>query len=245
MPVRTTVLRPDRRARLHERMAAQMRAGRQCYIVYPLVEESEASDLADATSMAEELQSGPFREFRVGLLHGRMKADEKDAVMRRFKAGEIHCLVATTVIEVGIDVPNATVMLIESAEQFGLAQLHQLRGRVGRGAERSFCVLLSDAPTRDSAERMNAMASTSDGFAIAEIDLKMRGPGDFFGTRQSGLPQLKVADLSQEMEMLKQARDDAAGILERDADLRLPVHAALRQALIQRFGDSLGLAAVG
>jgi ATP-dependent DNA helicase RecG len=154
-------------------------------------------------------------------------------------------LVATTVIEVGVDVPNATVMVIENAENFGLSQLHQLRGRVGRGAERSHCVLVSDLATPDAAERIRAMCDTTDGFELAEADLRMRGPGDFFGTRQSGLPALKVADLTQELEMLKVCRDDAQQILDRDPDLREPRHQPLRDEIVRRFGTQLGLASIG
>jgi ATP-dependent DNA helicase RecG len=246
MPVRTTVLRPDLRARLHERMAAQMRAGRQCYIVYPLVEESEASDLADATSMAEELQSGPFREFRVGLLHGRMKADEKDAVMRRFKAGEIHCLVATTVIEVGIDVPNATIMVVEHAERFGLAQLHQLRGRVGRGGGESFCCLVAgDERSPEAMERLQVLERTSDGFEVAEADLRIRGPGEYLGTRQAGIPGFRAANLVRDAKLLELARGEADAWLARDPDLAAPESAELRRVVEQRFGEKLALAEVG
>jgi ATP-dependent DNA helicase RecG len=149
------------------------------------------------------------------------------------------------VIEVGVDVPNATVMLIDNAEQFGLAQLHQLRGRVGRGEHKSLCILLSDAPTPDSVERMRVMTQTTDGFEIAEADLKLRGPGEFFGTRQIGLPELKVADLSQELDMLKVARNDAMAILDRDPELREAGHRAVRAELIRRFGERLGLGAIG
>jgi ATP-dependent DNA helicase RecG len=246
VPVRTTVLRPAMRGRLHERMAAQMRAGRQCYIVYPLVEESEASDLADATSMAEELQSGPFREFRVGLLHGRMKADEKDAVMRRFKAGEIHCLVATTVIEVGIDVPNATIMVVEHAERFGLAQLHQLRGRVGRGGGESFCCLVAgDERSPEAMERLQVLERTSDGFEVAEADLRIRGPGEYLGTRQAGIPGFRAANLVRDAQFLELARREADEWLARDPELALPESAELRRTVEQRFGEKLALAEVG
>jgi ATP-dependent DNA helicase RecG len=246
MPVRTTVLRPDLRSRLHERMAAQMRAGRQCYIVYPLVDESEASDLADATSMAEQLQAGPFREFRVGLLHGRMKADEKDAVMRRFKAGEIHCLVATTVIEVGIDVPNATIMVVEHAERFGLAQLHQLRGRVGRGGGESFCCLVAtDERSPEAMERLRVLERTSDGFEVAEADLRIRGPGEYLGTRQAGIPGFRAANLVRDAELLELARSEADKWLAHDPRLALPESAELKGVIEERFGEKLALAEVG
>jgi ATP-dependent DNA helicase RecG len=246
MPVRTTVLRPSARERLHERMAAQMRTGRQCYIVYPLVEESETSDLADATSMAEELQSGAFREFRVGLLHGRMKADEKDAVMRRFKAGEIHALVATTVIEVGIDVPNATIMVVEHAERFGLAQLHQLRGRVGRGGGESYCCLIaSDEQSPEAMERLRVLELTTDGFAVAEADLRIRGPGEYLGTRQAGTATFRAANLVRDVELLELARREADRWLEQDPDLARAESAELKRAVEKRWGKKLALAAVG
>ena len=245
-PVVTRVIRTGARARLHERMAAAMREGRQCYVVYPLVEESEAMDLADATSMAEQLQKGAFRDFRVGLLHGRMKATEKDAVMRRFKAGELHVLVATTVIEVGIDVPNATIMVVEHAERFGLAQLHQLRGRVGRGSLESFCCLVADVgQSRDSFERLRVLETTSDGFAVAEADLRIRGPGEYLGTRQSGAPALRAANLVRDAEVLEQARKEAAAWLAEDPRLVTPASADLRRVLAARWAGLLDLAEVG
>ena len=246
MPIVTRVVRTTARAKLYERMAAAMREGRQCYIVYPLVEESETLDLADATSMAEQLQQGPFREFRVGLLHGRMKPAEKEAVMRRFKDGELQVLVATTVIEVGIDVPNATIMVIEHAERFGLAQMHQLRGRVGRGSQESFCCLVADVgQSRDSFERVKVLESTGDGFAIAEADLKLRGPGEYLGTRQSGTPALRAANLVRDGEVLAEAREAALGWLRGDPKLELPESAELRRVLSSRWEGLLDLAEVG
>jgi ATP-dependent DNA helicase RecG len=245
-PVVTRVVRPAARAKLHERMAAAMREGRQCYVVYPLVEESEQMDLADATSAAEQLQQGPFRDFRVGLLHGRMKAAEKEAVMRRFQAGDLHVLVATTVIEVGIDVPNATVMVIEHAERFGLAQLHQLRGRVGRGSAESFCCLVADASqSRDSMERLTVMERTTDGFAIAEADLRLRGPGEYLGTRQSGTPALRAANLVRDGEVLEDARREALSWVAGDPKLEHAESAELRRVLASRWGSLLDLAEVG
>jgi ATP-dependent DNA helicase RecG len=245
-PVVTKVIRPAMRSKLHARIAATLREGRQCYIVYPLVEESEAMDLADATSMAEQLQQGPFRDFRVGLLHGRMKAAEKDAVMRRFKAGEIDVLIATTVIEVGIDVPNATIMVIEHAERFGLAQLHQLRGRVGRGSVDSFCCLVADVgQSRESFERLTVMESTSDGFAVAEADLRLRGPGEYLGTRQSGTPALRAANLVRDGELLELARREAQAWLAADPKLEKPESEELRRVLQARWRSLLDLAEVG
>ena len=246
VPVSTRVLRPSQRERLHERMALQMKAGRQCYIVYPLIEESEVSDLADATSAAESLQKGAFKGFRVGLLHGRMKADEKDAVMRRFKAGEIHALVATTVIEVGIDVPNATIMVVEHAERFGLAQLHQLRGRVGRGGGESFCCLVaSEEQSPDAIERLRVLEETTDGFAVAEADLRIRGPGEYLGTRQAGVPAFRAANLVRDAELLEVARREAEAWLARDQELARPESGELRRAIERRWGEKLALAEVG
>ncbi|TFH25650.1 MAG: hypothetical protein E4H03_00010 [Myxococcales bacterium] len=236
----------SKRQRLHERMAASMAERRQCYIVYPLVEESEKMDLADATTMADELQRGAFRDFRVGLIHGRMRADEKDAVMRRFKAGDLHCLVATTVIEVGIDVPNASIMVIEHADRFGLAQLHQLRGRVGRGAGDAYCCLVTDRKrSPDSMERLRVMERTGDGFEIAEADLRLRGPGEYLGTRQAGVPAFRAANLVRDGELLELARREAERWIERDPTLSLPESGELKRTIERRWGETLRLAEVG
>jgi ATP-dependent DNA helicase RecG len=179
-------------------------------VIYPLVEESEKVDLKAATEMAEHLSKHVFPDFAVALLHGRMKGDEKERVMRAFASGALHVLVSTTVVEVGVDVPNATVMIVEHAERFGLSQLHQLRGRVGRGGHESSCVLLYQAPWSDEArERLKAMSETNDGFVIAERDLRLRGPGDFFGTRQSGVPQLRAGDLTRDVDLLELAYSEA------------------------------------
>ncbi|MCB1882354.1 MAG: ATP-dependent DNA helicase RecG, partial [Gammaproteobacteria bacterium] len=180
-----------------------VREGAQAYVVYPLVEESEKLDLRAAEDAYKELGEGPLAEFRVGLLHGRMKAAEKDAVMQAFHRGEIRVLVSTTVIEVGVDNPNATVMIVDHAERFGLSQLHQLRGRVGRGRERSWCILIAGHElSAEGRERLETMARTNDGFEIAETDLRMRGSGDFFGVRQSGMPMFKIADILRDRETL-------------------------------------------
>src|SRR5262249_23067418 len=183
---------------------------------------------------------------RVGLIHGRMGFEAKDAVMRAFKAAELEVLVATTVIEVGIDVPNATVMLIEHAERFGLAQLHQLRGRVGRGRDRPDCILLASGLLGDEAQRrLRAMCETQDGFRIAEVDLEIRGPGEFFGTRQAGLPEFRAANLLTDGRLLEEARGEALALVERDPGLRLPAHGQLRAALVTRWQEKLDLASVG
>jgi ATP-dependent DNA helicase RecG len=241
-----TGVRDERgRARVYAFLREQMQAGRQVYVVYPLVEESEVLDLRAATDMARRLQSEIFPEFRVGLLHGRMSFAEKDGVMGEFRSGAIQLLVSTTVIEVGIDVPNATVMLVEHAERFGLSQLHQLRGRVGRGSERSYCILMSAGASEEARRRLAAMEETGDGFRIAEADLGIRGPGDFFGTRQSGLPAFRVADLLRDAALLEEARQEAFALVAADPDLARPEHRALRAALLARWRGKLDLASVG
>ena len=209
-PVRTWVKPESRRDEIYQLIREQLDAGRQAYIIYPLVEESEKIDLKSATEMADHLQTEIFPAYRVALLHGRMKQDVKDRVMMTFATGQVQILVSTTVIEVGVDVPNASVMVVEHAERFGLSQLHQLRGRVGRGSWESHCILLYQAPwTDDARERLKAMADTNDGFVIAERDLELRGPGDFFGTRQSGLPRLRTGDLVRDREIMEDAHREA------------------------------------
>jgi ATP-dependent DNA helicase RecG len=241
-----TKARPESaRAKIYRFLREQVREGRQVYVVYPLVEESEVVDLRAATEMAERLRREVFPDLSIGLLHGRMPFAEKDRVMREFKAGAIHVLVSTTVIEVGIDVPNASVMLVEHAERFGLSQLHQLRGRVGRGPWRSYCILLSGAASEEARQRLAAMTATNDGFKIAEADLTLRGPGDFFGTRQSGLPEFRVADLLRDAAALEAARRDAVALVREDPQLRAPEHRALRGALLQRWRGKIDLAGVG
>ena len=244
-PVVTKARTESARRQIYGFLREQVSEGRQVYVVYPLVEESEALDLRAATEMAARLQGEVFADLRIGLLHGRMAFAEKDRVMREFKAGAIHILVSTTVIEVGIDVPNASVMLIEHAERFGLSQLHQLRGRVGRGPWKSYCILLSGAASEDARRRLDAMTATGDGFKIAEADLSLRGPGDFFGTRQSGLPEFRVADLLRDAAALEAARRDAVALIRDDPQLLAPEHRALRAALLHRWRGKLDLAGVG
>jgi ATP-dependent DNA helicase RecG len=233
------------RGKIYRFLREQVADGRQVYVVCPLVEESEALDLQAATEMADRLGREVFPDLTIGLLHGRMPFAEKDRVMREFKAGAIHVLVSTTVIEVGIDVPNASVMLVEHAERFGLSQLHQLRGRVGRGPWKSYCILLSGASSEEAKRRLDAMTATGDGFKIAEADLALRGPGDFFGTRQSGLPQFRVADLLRDAPALEAARRDAVALIREDPNLVAPAHRTLRAALLQRWRGKLDLAGVG
>ncbi|WNG16813.1 ATP-dependent DNA helicase RecG [Cystobacter fuscus] len=245
-PVKTRVFNDKQRARVYEAVAAEVAKGHQAYVVYPLVEESEKLDLEDATRGVDKLRQ-VFPGVEVGLLHGRMKPEEKDAVMDAFRAGQIQILVCTTVVEVGVDVPNASVMAIESAERFGLSQLHQLRGRVGRGAAESYCFLVANLArsSMESSERLGVMEHSSDGFVIAEKDLEIRGPGEFLGTRQSGLPELAVANLARDGDLLSIAQQEARAILARDPQLRAPEHQGLVKALEERWEGRLALARVG
>jgi ATP-dependent DNA helicase RecG len=241
-PIETLVFGEEKRPEVKQLIAREVGAGRQVYVVYPLVEESEKMDLKDATQRYEYLRDKVFPRLSVGLVHGRMKTADKEDVMRRFVAGEIQILVSTTVIEVGVDVPNASVMIVEHAERFGLSQLHQLRGRVGRGAEKSYCVLLtSDKQTAVAMERLGIMAKTNDGFVIAEKDLELRGPGELLGTRQSGLPEFRVANLVRDQQFLEGARKEAEFYLAKGE--QSPETAKM----IERVkGDArFGLAAVG
>ena len=214
-PIRTIAKSGSRRDEVHRMARKELEAGRQVYVIYPLVEESEKVDVRAATEMAQHLQAEVFPEYSVALLHGRLKSEEKDRVMAAFSRGDVHVLVSTTVVEVGVDVPNATMMVVEHAERFGLSQLHQLRGRVGRGAHGSICALVYEYPISEAARsRLDALVETTDGFVIAERDLALRGPGDFFGTRQSGLPTLRVGDLLRDHALMDEARRDAVAWLD-------------------------------
>ncbi|MCX5670287.1 MAG: helicase-related protein [Planctomycetota bacterium] len=210
-----------------------------------MVEENEALELRAATEEAERLAKEVFPEFKVGLLHGRMKPEEKDEVMDRFRGGELHVLVSTLVIEVGVDVPNATVMMIEHAERFGLAQLHQLRGRIGRGAAKSTCILLGEPQTEEAQRRLQVMCETTDGFRIAEDDLRLRGPGEFFGTRQHGMPELMIGNVVEDYDLLRLARKEAFAWIREDPTLSRPESEPIRRALGKRFHDTLRLIEVG
>ncbi|MBI5474360.1 MAG: ATP-dependent DNA helicase RecG [Ignavibacteriae bacterium] len=261
-PIKTVLRYEEEKASVFTFVRDEINKGRQAYFVYPLVEESEKLDLKAATVHYEQLQSAVFPDLKLGLLHGRLSSEEKDEVMQRFKNKEIHILVATTVIEVGIDVPNASIMVIENAERFGLSQLHQLRGRVGRGSEQSFCILLSKKWIAAKANRLSAdpvkmheaideqrlaerrlatMVQTNDGFKIAEVDLQLRGPGDFFGTRQSGLPEFRVADILTDTVLLDEARRDAFELVEKDPHLKLPEHHVVAEHLRSLHRDAFAL----
>jgi ATP-dependent DNA helicase RecG len=231
-PIRTRVLYPRERGRAYTFIQSQVRQGRQAFIIYPLVESSDKIEARAAVDEYERLSKDVFPNLRVGLLHGQLGAQEKDEVMSSFAAGELDVLVATSVVEVGIDVPNATVMLIDGAERFGLAQLHQFRGRVGRGAHESYCYLLAESLSEQARERLTAVESTTDGFVLAEKDLEMRGPGEFLGTRQSGFPELPMA-MHANTRMLHQVREEAAQLLEADPDLSEPGHAQLAERVAE------------
>ena len=241
----TTLLRS---ASAHEKVMAflnrELEKGRQGYVVYPIIEESDKLALKAATTMYDELSEGALKGRRLALLHGRVGADERDSIMRRFRDGKIDVLVATTVIEVGIDVPNATVMIVEHPERFGLSQLHQLRGRVGRGAEESFCILVGRGGP-DSATRLQVLVDTDDGFEIARADLRLRGMGDLFGERQSGLPMFRVADPIRDEALNVKAREAADVVMQKDPDLKAPAHRALRKVLSQRYARAMELFRVG
>lgn len=224
------------RERINKFIRKQVTQGRQVYIVCPLVEESDAVQAKAASEHADELASKTFRDLRVGLIHGKMKASEKDKVMYDFVRGDMDILVSTTVIEVGVNVPNASLMVVENAERFGLAQLHQLRGRVGRGEHQSYCILFCNSKSEVARERMKVMEQTSDGFVISEKDLELRGPGDFFGTRQHGIPDMKIANLYKDMDILKQAQEAALKLIEMDRKLELPQNRLLCKAVQEKFG---------
>ena len=245
--VRTRVTDEAKRERVYEFLAAELGAGRQVYVVLPVIEESEKADLRAATATHDALSKHPLlRRWKWGLLHGRLKAEERQRVMADFVAGKLRGLVSTTVIEVGVDVPNATVMLIEQAERFGLAQLHQLRGRIGRGEHVSTCVLMAGPSIRpEAAERLRVVASTQNGFRLAEEDLRLRGPGELWGTLQTGLPRFRVADLARDAALLGEAQADARALLAADPELDQAEHGPLRRALSARFHEEVSWSPTG
>jgi ATP-dependent DNA helicase RecG len=242
-PVRTHWKTPEERLKVYAGVRKLIEEGRQAYVICPLIDESDKLQVRAAEQMAEHLQKDVFPDLRVGLLHGRMKPAEKEAVMDAFRAGELDILVSTTVIEVGVDVPNAAAIVIEDADRFGLAQLHQLRGRVGRSDHQSYCILIANPKSDDGQRRMEIMTRTNNGFLIAEEDLRIRGPGEIYGTRQSGMPSFRVADLVKDMRLLEVARQEAFHLLEQDPDLSRPEHAALLEA-VDRFRHRFAIATV-
>jgi ATP-dependent DNA helicase RecG len=231
IPIETRRYLGPERATAYDLVRAEIANGHQVFVICPLVEESETTEAKAAIAEAQRLKTDVFPDLEIAVLHGRMSGREKDRIMTAFRDREADILVATSVIEVGIDVPNATVMLVEGADRFGLAQLHQFRGRVGRGGNRSYCLLLADEATPEAEARLQTMVETNDGFLLAEKDLELRGPGDFIGTRQSGLPEMTWLDGSFDTRLLDQARQTAEALLDADPDLSDPAHAALKERL--------------
>ncbi len=243
--VRTYLVRPENRDKWWEFFRKQLRKGRQGYVVTPLVEDSAQLDVASLEAAYEALANGQLEAFRLGLIHGRMSSSEKDAVMERFRSGDIQVLVCTSVVEVGVDVPNATLMTIEGAERFGLAQLHQLRGRITRGRFPGHCGVFADPQTDEARRRLKAFTSCTDGFRLAEVDFALRGPGELLGTRQHGVPPLRIADLRRDTDLLVEAREDAQALVDADPGLSLPEHNLLRRMVLARYGKLLDLGHVG
>ena len=244
-PIRTAIRSQKKREDVYRFVEQEVKDGGQVYIVYPLVEESEALDLKDATAGFEKLKK-QFPDFKVGLIHGQMKTEEKDGAMQAFIKNEIQILVSTTVIEVGVDVPNASIMIIEHAERFGLSQLHQLRGRIGRGERQSYCILMPDVKvSKSGAVRLKTMEETNDGFRIAEADLKLRGPGDFLGTKQSGLPDFKFADIVEDQFLLGQAKEKAMELLGEDPQLQSPQNNSLQKIFSPYFKEKVKFYGMG
>jgi ATP-dependent DNA helicase RecG len=243
-PIATRVVDPTDSDKVYGFLAERVRHGEQGYVVVPAVDESELG-LKDVYSHMKTLATGPLHDARLEILHGRMNRSEREVVMDRFRNGEIDVLVATVVIEVGVDVANATMMVVEHAERFGLAQLHQLRGRVGRGTAKSVCAFIGDPTTDDGRKRLDAIAETNDGFKIAELDLAIRGPGELFGARQSGLPPLRVANLIEDLDLLGLARRDAMEWISRDPRLVEPDAAEAKRLVLDLYGTALGLGDVG
>ncbi len=243
--VATYLVPPGAEERWWAFFGGKLREGRQGYVITPLVEDSDQVQGASLEEAYEALANGPLEAFRLGLLHGRMSSEEKEAVMRAFERGEIQVLVSTSVVEVGIDVPNATLMTIQGGERFGLAQLHQLRGRISRGRHPGICGVFANPQTEEARQRLQAFEKTTDGFELAEIDFRLRGPGELFGTRQHGLPPMRIADLVRDAAVLEEARRDAAAMVAEDPGLARPEHARLRRMVLARYGRALDLADVG
>jgi ATP-dependent DNA helicase RecG len=244
-PVNTYLVEPDKQDRWWQFVRDRLREGRQAYVVAPLVDESETVSAPSVAEAFEQLTNGELEAFRMGLLHGRMSSAEKQQAMEDFRDGETQVLVSTSVIEVGVDVSNASVMTVAGAERFGLAQLHQFRGRVGRGNHPGFCGVLLGEMSTQSRERLEAFASSTDGFALAELDFELRGPGDLFGTQQHGLPPLRIADLNRDRELLEEARREAQLLIAADPGLEHANHAKLRHQMLARYGKALDISDVG
>ena len=245
IPIKTLEFNQEQSNKAYALVKEELNYGRQAYIIYPVIEESYALDIAGAKKMFVELKNGAFKGFRLGLIHGKLKTKEQNEIMLKFKNKQLDLLVATTILEVGIDIPNATCMIIASAQRFGLSQLHQLRGRIGRGKLQSFCILIADSQTEDSKARLGAMVASGDGFHIAEEDLRIRGPGEFFGNRQHGLAELKIANPLIQMQLLKSAREEAINLLNQDVHLTERPHQLLKAKLLQRFPEYEKLMLVG
>ncbi len=235
--IKTYVRKESNRRDIYDFAKTQINEGRQIYIVCPLVEESETLNIKSATELYEELSLDEFEDYRVSLLHGKMKAKEKDEVMLEFKSGKVDILISTTVIEVGVNVPNASIMIIENSERFGLAQLHQLRGRIGRGEYQSYCILMNEGKGKVAKQRMDIMEQTNDGFLISEKDLEIRGPGEFFGIRQHGLPELRVANFPRDMQILKAVQETCFEILDKDPELELEEHLGIKRKIKNMFNS--------
>jgi ATP-dependent DNA helicase RecG len=244
-PVKTYWAKDDQRDKWWAFFTRKLNEGRQGYVIVPLVEESAEAQATSLNEAYESLANGPLEAFRLGLVHGRLTQAEKDAAMEDFRSGRTQALIATSVVEVGVDVPNATVMTIEGADHFGLAQLHQLRGRISRGAFPGYCTAFTTSETDDVKQRIEAFVSTTDGFRLAELDFALRGPGHLLGTQQSGMPPLMIADLERDREILNEARRDAQAIVELDPGLADPAFAKIRRMVLSRFGHALELADVG
>jgi ATP-dependent DNA helicase RecG len=244
-PVNTYLVETDQEPRWWHFVRERLREGRQAFFVAPLVDESENVAAPSVASAFEQLTNGELADFRLGLLHGRLSSAEKQDIMAEFRAGRTQVLVSTTVIEVGVDVPNATVMVVAGADRFGLAQLHQLRGRVGRGSRPGYCGVLVGEINDAARERLEAFAQSTDGFALAELDFSLRGPGDLFGTQQHGLPPLRIADLQADRDVLEEARREAQLLVAADPGLKHPDNARLRGQMMSRYGQALELGDVG
>jgi len=244
-PVHTYWATEEQRARWWDFFRRKLREGRQGFVITPLVDESDQVAAASLEQAYEELVNGPLEAFRLDLVHGRMTSEQKEAAMQAFRQRRTQVLVATSVVEVGVDVPNATLMTIESGQRFGLAQLHQLRGRISRGDHPGYLTVFADSPNDQARQRLEALVGTTDGFELAEVDFQLRGPGDLFGTRQHGLPPLRIADLQRDEAILQRARDDSRQLLSRDPHLDAPEYAPLRARIRRRYGQAMELGDVG